>query len=274
MAKKNSNPTHSSTTRTVLIIVLVALVLGLVLVGAKIAMDKQQLATQSDGTIAGTKALTGYSEPATYETGKGLWLKGGKLLNDEQITAEAKAGTPVFEYYFDYTCNVCNDYDQFLGTQMNDLVEGGKAVVVMRPTLTHDLPMAHMANNLLFWTAQNHPDKLWKLQKILADYTLNTYKSSDYEANRNNEKWQSEAKDPAPVLTRLAKEAGIDYSQVPEASTDSGRVSINILAQTRGPQQFGTNGSAGTPTYIANGKLLDVSGARKDKNFLEQAVVG
>ena len=73
MAKKNSNPTHSSTTRTVLIIVLVALVLGLVLVGAKIAMDKQQLATQSDGTIAGTKALTGYSEPATYETGKGWW---------------------------------------------------------------------------------------------------------------------------------------------------------------------------------------------------------
>ena len=152
---------------TVLAIVLVAIVLALVIVFVKIATTKHELEAQPTDTIAGTKTMIDFAEPQTYEAGRGIWLKGGKVLTNEEITAEAKKGTKVLELYYDYLCNICNDVEAQLndGQQLNDLVEGGQAIVVLRPTLTHAQQLkfpniAFSANNLMYWTAENQPDKI------------------------------------------------------------------------------------------------------------------
>lgn len=270
VAVANPNAGHG---RTVMIIIIVAVVLALILVGVAIMTKKQAAVTQPDGTIPGTKTATGYAEPQEFSQGKGLWFKSGKLLSNAEIQKETEAGTKVLEYYFDYTCNICNDYDEKLGNgkQLDDLVEGGKALVVLRPTLTHALPFAPVANNLILWTAENAPDKTWAVQKDLAAYALQNYKSADYEKNQGNEKWTNEAQNPLPVVQKIAEKNGIDFAKVPPAAQDAGGLAINIYAQQR-MTGLGRD-QAGTPLYIANGKIVDLANLGKDDKLLEKATL-
>lgn len=273
MAKKREGKEISGSANTnariILIVILVAIVLALVLVLVSIAVKSQRASVQPDGTIPDTKNLTGYAEPDTFDTGKGLWFKGGKLLQDKEISAEAKAGTPVLEFYYDYTCNACMDYEELLGKQLDDLVQGGKAVVVMRPTLSHNLPYASQANSLLFWTATKYPDKTWKLQKSLMKYGIKSYTSKAYDKNQNNETWKQEALNPQIPLQRIAQENGIDFTKVPPPSAESGGIAIKILAEQRISKLGGDPEHVGTPLYIANGKIADMSAVGKDKKLLE-----
>ncbi|EFM45702.1 thioredoxin domain-containing protein [Mobiluncus mulieris] len=268
-----SNPNNAGHARTVMIIVIVALVLALALAAVVIVTKKRAAVSQPDGTIANTASLTGYAEPTEYSQGKGLWFKHGKLLSDEEIASEAAKGTKVLEYYFDYTCNICNDVDEKLnqGKQLEDLAEAGKALLVLRPTLTHNAPFAHVANNLIYWVAKNQPEKTWKLSKALTHYAMNTYKTADFQNNKNNSKWINEATNPEPVVKRIAEENGIDYSQVPAASPESGQISIDIYAKQR-MAKLGEN-SAGTPLYIANGKILKLGGVKLSDKLLENATL-
>lgn len=268
-----TNPNNDGHARTVMIVLIVAIVLALILAGVAIFIKKQSFTPQPDGTIAGTKSITGYAEPAEFSQGKGLWFKGGKLLSNAEIQNEAMSGTKVLEYYFDYTCNICNDVENLMdkGKQLEHLVEDGKALVVLRPTLTHAAPFAPFANNLIYWTAKNKPEKTWKLAKSLAEYAINTYKSADYENKQNDEEWKKQVMDPETVLKKIAKENGIDYSKVPPASKDSGSLPIMIY-QERRMTALGQD-TAGTPLYIANGKIVKLSGFNKDHKFLQHATL-
>lgn len=268
-----SNPNNGGHARTVMIIVIVALVLAVVLAAVVIINKKRAVVTQPDGTIPNTASITGYAEPTEYSQGKGLWFKSGKLLSNAEIASEAAKGTKVLEYYFDYTCNICNDVDKALndGKQLEDLAEGGKAMLVLRPTLTHNAPFAHVANNLIYWVAENQPEKTWKLSKALTHYAMNTYKTADFQNNKDNPKWIEEATQPQSVVKRIAEENGIDYSQVPESSPDSGQISIDIYAKQR-MTKLG-KGKAGTPLYIANGKILELGGMKLSDKLLENATL-
>ena len=263
---------------TVLAIVLVAIVLALVIVFVKIATTKHELAAQPADTIAGTKTMIDFAEPQTYETGRGIWLKAGKVLTNEEITAEAKKGTKVLELYYDYLCNICNDVEAQLndGQQLNDLVEGGQAIVVLRPTLTHAQQLkfpniAFSANNLMYWTAEYQPDKLWELSKDLTGFAMNNYKSADYEKNQNNTEWAQTIREPDAELAKIAAAHGIDYKSVPPATPESGLQAINILAEQR-VKSLGRD-SAGTPLYIANGRVVDLTGLGSDDKLLEKATL-
>lgn len=286
MGKKNqagktlkvSSPSQSSHSRTILAIVLVALVLALVIVFVKIAADKKELNAQPTNTIPGTKALIGYAEPTTYAEGRGIWLKGGKVLSNDEVASEAKAGTKTMELYYDYLCNACNDVEEALdnGKQLEDLVEGGKAMVVLRPTLTHGGQLgfpnfAFSANNLMYWVAENQPDKLWDLSKDLSKFALDNYKSADYEANQNNEQWSQTLRNPDAKLTEIAKKHGIDYAKVPPATEQSGALPIQIMAAMR-LADLGRDAAA-TPMYIANGHIIDMSKLGQDHKLLENATL-
>lgn len=270
-----SNPNNGHA-RTVLIVVIVAIVLALVLVGVAIISKKKVEQTPAspteDGTIAGTKEVTGYAEPDTISAGKGLWFKGGKLLSNEEIAQEMQHKAKVLEYYFDYTCNICNDFDEELnkGKQLEDLVEGGKALVVLRPTLTHALPFAAQANNLILYTAENQPEKTWKLQKLLSSYALKTYKSADF---NKTPQWTTEAQNPGPIIQQIAKDAGIDYSLVPPAKNDAGSLYINLYAQQRAAGLGADPKRVGTPLFIANGRIMDMTNLGKDDKLLEKATL-
>lgn len=268
-----ANPNDSGHARTVMIVVVVALVLAVILAGVVIQTRKKAMVAQPDGTIPGTASITGYAEPAEFSQGKGLWFKAGKLLTNEEIQQEAEKGTKVLEYYFDYTCNICNDIDEILGKgkQLEDLVEGGKALVVMRPTLTHAAPFAHVANNLIYWTAQNHPEKTWKLAKDLSTYAMKTYKTEDFRNNQENPQWVDEASHPDSVVQKIAEDNGIDYAQVPPAAEDAGSLPITIYAEKR-MKNLGQE-SPGTPLYIANGKVVNLSELGQGGNLLEKATL-
>ncbi len=263
---------------TILAIVLVAVVLALIIVFVKIASTKHEMTAQPTDTIAGTQTMIGFAEPQTYAAGRGIWLKGGKVLTNDEITAESKKGTKVLELYYDYLCNICNDVEDQLnkGKQLNDLVEGGKAIVVLRPTLTHAQQLkfpniAYSANNLMYWTAENQPDKLWELSKDLTKFAMDNYKSADYEKNQNNTEWAKTIREPDAELAKIAGEHGIDYSSVPPATEQSGLMPINILAEQR-LKSLGRE-NAGTPLYIANGHPVDMSGIGKDDKLLEKATL-
>lgn len=284
MSKQKSSKPNLSVSKpsnrsgAVMAIVLVAIVLALVIVFVKIATTKHELAAQPTDTIAGTKTMIGFAEPETYAMGRGIWLKAGKVLTNDEITAEAKKGTRVLELYYDYLCNICNDYEAQLndGKQLNDLVEGGKAIVVLRPTLTHAQQLkfpnfAYSANNLMYWTAENQPDKLWELSKDLTEFAMENYKSADYEKNQNNTQWAQTIRNPDTELAKIAGKHGIDYESVPPATDQSGLMSINILAEQRA-QSLGRD-SAGTPLYIANGKVVDMTGLGSDEKLLEKATL-
>lgn len=266
-----SNPNNGGHARTVMIIVVVALVLALILAGVVIFTKKRAVVAQPDGTIAGTASLTGYAEPTEYSQGKGLWFKGGKLLSNDEIQQEAEKGTKVLEYYFDYTCNICNDVDKSLnnGKQLEDLAEGGKALVVLRPTLTHALPFAAAANNLIYWVAEKQPEKTWELSKALMHYAMKTYNTADWQ--KDNPQWVEAASNPEPVVKKIAGENGIDYSQVPSPTQESGALPIRIYQEKR-MVKLGKE-SAGTPLYIANGKILELGGMKLNDKLLENATL-
>lgn len=256
----------SSKAHWILIGVLAVVLIGVLVVVTMLVAQKNRT-TQPEGTIAGTKAVTGYSEPATFDSGRGIWIKGGKMLNNEEITAEMENDPTVVELYYDYTCNFCNDLEQAQSAAFERFADDGKQILVLRPTLTHAGPLAAPGNNVFKWLIENQPEKALAFNAALQAFTAENLNS---QASTDDAAFKQAYEEPLKVIQDAAEKAGVtlpdNLEEIAGASPTYGEAAINALAQTRA-STLGIQPA--TPLVIVDGKPFELTDYKTNKNLFD-----
>lgn len=133
------------------------------------------------GPAAQTEATIAWAEPAQYQQGRGIWVSGGKVLDNAAIDQALAKKLPVVEIYYDYTCNFCNDLEQIHSQEFQDLATSGQAVLVYRPVLTHNGPLALPGNEVAYWVAAHEPEKFMAFQEHLQALSAKYFNSTALE---------------------------------------------------------------------------------------------
>lgn len=256
-----------------LAILISALAVVLILVLALVAYvaSRARSTAQPEGTVSGTKVAIGYAEPSSIETGRAYWIKSNKLLSDSQISSELASGARVVEYYFDFTCNGCNDFGKVHEAELEKIMDDGKTLVALRPSLSHAGPLAQIANQVLLWSYNNDPDKFMSLYREFSKLGHEHLTSPLY-ANRSKDPMTNILDaNPQPTVEKILDKLGLDkkLATLDPNNPPPGQAALADLAQLRAPK-LGI--SAATPTVIVNGRAVDLKNFEEDPNLITKAL--
>ncbi|MDO5671903.1 MAG: thioredoxin domain-containing protein [Actinomycetaceae bacterium] len=203
--------------------------------------------------IAGTKDAISYAEPASYPSGRGIWVGPNGALSNEEITEALKSKKPIIEFFFSFDCNICADLTTHNHDDLADAAASGKALVVYRPEITHGTPYATVASNAIIHVAEHQPTAFPAVLKALTEYSDPLLNSATLEKTLTSKDPDITSEDGAVAkVTQLVTAAGGDL----QGATGLG--SQDYL-MTAGKIMTDEREVRGTPTLFVDGKRKELT---------------
>ncbi|QPK93983.1 thioredoxin domain-containing protein [Actinomyces sp. zg-332] len=199
-------------------------------------------------------AKTGYSDPADYEAGKGIYLssKGVDVL-DKNL--------PTFEIYMDYTCVHCVHFEKKYSKEISELVKSGKMNVIYRPVNVLQQDYSKYVSSAVIEVLKSaDKDKFFEFHSKLTENVADYFDTKD------------ESKITLEYIDKLAKEAGISDETIAKFKNTKYDKYIDTTLERWMQRPLFKGESIGTPTFVLDGKvvsLADIENAGSLAKFIE-----
>lgn len=225
------------------VIVLIILILIGIIGGTLYYIDSSKGSNSSSSTSANETELakTGYSDPSTYEAGKGIYYsaKGIDVLNKN---------IPTLEIYMDYTCIHCVHFEKKYGKEISELVKAGKINVIYRPVnVLQQEYSKYVSSAVIEVLKSKDKDKAIDFHNKLVENVSDYFDTKD------------DSKITQGYVETLAKESGISDEVIAKfkEATYSKYIDTALQRWIKRPLFKGEN--IGTPTFVLDGKVVSLS---------------
>lgn len=161
---------------------------------------------------------------------------------------KATPNVPVVDFFFDYSCAHCVDFEHRVGKQVFEDVKAGKYTLVLRPVLTEALAYQYPATELAVRVFQDQPEKFEALHLELNERMYEAMVARDY---------QKMLADPVASVRAIGEDVGIKAAILDSLSERASEQTLQDWSQAWVKSGLRPKGDYGTPMFAKDGKALE-----------------
>jgi protein-disulfide isomerase len=228
LARQQAQAKRDKRSRVIVFSALGAAILALVVVAGFILWNEASKSTVDDIPLAEVTSV-----PATVVEG------GGVTLGSDLVAGTENADAPVVDVYLDYMCPVCGQFEDVNAADIETMLTGGDATVVITPVAILDRLSRGSA---AYWVADRAPEQFYAFHNALF-------------ANQPEENTSGPDNEE---LAAIAEGAGVPADVAAGISDGTARATFGQYTYsltndaTANPDLVNSGGTFGTPTVLVD----------------------
>jgi protein-disulfide isomerase len=236
LARQQAQAKRDKRSRVIVFSALGAAILALVVVAGFILWNEASKSTVDDIPLAEVTSV-----PATVVEG------GGVTLGSDLVAGTENADAPVVDVYLDYMCPVCGQFEDVNAADIETMLTGGDATVVVTPVaildrLSRGTDYSTRAASAAYWVADRAPEQFYAFHNALF-------------ANQPEENTSGPDNEE---LAAIAEGAGVPADVAAGISDGTARATFGQYTYsltndaTANPDLVNSGGGFGTPTVLVD----------------------